>query len=106
MAAPWAIDIFFGAGFAAAAPAVVVMMMVAPVFVLKHLYWQALMSGGHAWASLLLQGLWAMIALSLTWAWQDGGATSLAHAMLAAYGVTLAASIVLVEWIWRQGRRS
>lgn len=101
LAGPWAIQIF-GSSFAAASPVVVFMMALAPIFVLKHLYWQALTSGGHAWASLWLSVLWAVVAVSLTSIWQDGGAASLVKAMLVAYGVTLAASVVLVEWIWRR----
>ncbi len=92
----------FGPSFAAAARVLPIMMALAPIFVLKHLYWQALTGAGHAWAALWLAVLWAVVAVALTWAWREGGAMALAEAMLCAYGVTLAASVFLMERIWRR----
>jgi len=99
--APWAAHIF-GQSFAAAARVLPVMMALAPIFVLKHLYWQALTGAGHAWPALWLAILWAGVAVALTWSWREGGAMALAEAMLCAYGVTLAASVFLMERIWRR----
>lgn len=100
-ASPWLVRIF-GASFQAAAPVVVVTMALAPVFVLKDLYWKALTSGGHAWAAFWTAVLWAAVAVGATWLWREGGAMGLAKSMLCAYGVTLAASMMLLEWIWRK----
>lgn len=98
--APYAL-LIFGPSFAAASSVVVLMMVLAPIFVLKHLYWQVLTSGGRAWTSLMLSLLWALTAVGFTWVLRDGGATSLATAMLTAYFITLVASIVLVGRLWR-----
>jgi O-antigen/teichoic acid export membrane protein len=99
LAAQWAAQLY-GVSFAAATPVIVILMVLAPVFVLKHLYWQALMSCGYAWTSLFLSILWALLALALTWWWQAGGAAALAKALLVAYAVTLATNIGLLEWLW------
>ena len=101
LVAPWAASIF-GEGFISASPVIVLMMSLAPIFVLKNLYWQALTSGGYAWTSLSLSVLWAVIAVSVTWTWKTEGAIALARAMLVAYGVTLTISILIVEWKWRR----
>jgi O-antigen/teichoic acid export membrane protein len=92
----------FGASFAAAAPVVGILMALAPIFVLKHLYWQALTANGDAWSALWSSVLWAVVAVGLTWSWQDAGAIGLAKAMLVAYGVALVPNIVLVERAGRQ----
>lgn len=98
-ASQWAVGIF-GGEFETAAPVFITMMVLAPIFVLKHLYWLALTSQGHAWLSLALQALWAVVAITLIWAWQGGGAASLARSMLAAYGLALVASIMVQHWVW------
>jgi O-antigen/teichoic acid export membrane protein len=100
LAAPLAVQVF-GNGFAAASSIVVIMMVLAPIYVLKHLSWQLLTAGGHAWAALWIGVLWAAVAVALSWMWQSGGATALAEAMLIAYGAALGASIVVVNWLWR-----
>ncbi len=100
MVAPWAAQAF-GQDFAPAAPVIILMIALAPVFTLKHFYWQTLTSGGYAWTSLMLQALWAALAIACTWAWQAGGAFSLAQAMLLAYGVTLGASYMVSKSIFR-----
>jgi O-antigen/teichoic acid export membrane protein len=99
-AAPLAVQIF-GEGFAAASSVVVIMMLLAPIYVLRHLAWQILTAGGRAWATLWLGVLWAVVVVALSWKWQSSGATALAEAMLIAYGVALGASIVLVKQFWR-----
>jgi O-antigen/teichoic acid export membrane protein len=102
LAAPW-VPFVFGPGFEAAPPVVVMMMALAPVFVLRQLYWQATVSSGHAWTSFLLSIVWAAVATGVTWSGQAEGAVSLAKAMLAAYGATLLANVLMLEWFWRRG---
>jgi O-antigen/teichoic acid export membrane protein len=101
LGASWVL-LIFGSRFGAASPVVLVMMALAPVFVLKHLYWQATTSRGHAWTSLVLSALWAAVAVGLTWRWQTGGAVSLAEAMLAAHGAALLVNVFVLEWFWRR----
>ncbi len=101
LAAPWLLTAF-GDGFAEAVSVVRLMMLVAPVFVLKHLYWQILMSTDQAWASLWISVLCAAVALSTAWLLRTSGALGLASAMLTSYGAALVASVVLIEWQERQ----
>ena len=98
--APFAIGIF-GAEFATGASTLVVMMMLAPISMAIRLTWSSLLSLGRAWTSCFLWLLWAVIALSLTWLWQDGGADGLAWAMLAAYTATLGVYLAVLSSIWR-----
>jgi hypothetical protein len=102
LAAPW-VPFVFGPGFEAVSPVVVTMMALAPVFVLRQLYWQATVSSGHAWTTFLLSIVWATVAAGVTWSGQAEGAVSLAKAMLAAYGATLLANVLMLEWFWRRG---
>jgi len=102
LGASWVTRIF-GPGFATASPIVVMMMALAPIFVLRHLYWQATISTGYAWTSFLLSVLWAAVAAGLTWSWQTGGAISLATAMLMAHGVALLVNVLMLNRFWRRG---
>jgi O-antigen/teichoic acid export membrane protein len=104
LAAP-CVPLVFGPGFVTASPVVLVTMALAPVYVLRHLYWQATISAGHAWTSVMLSAVWAAVASGLTWIWQTGGATALAKAMLVAHGVTLLANVLMLEWFSRRGSR-
>jgi O-antigen/teichoic acid export membrane protein len=97
LAAPWAV-LVFGPSFASAAQTIPIMMLLAPVYVLKHLYWQVLTGRGRAWTALFVGALWAAVAIGLTWEWQESGAAGLAKAMVCAYGVALVVSMSLVEW--------
>jgi O-antigen/teichoic acid export membrane protein len=94
--APWAAELY-GEDFAAATPVIVVMIAVAPAFVLKHLYWLIMTSDGRAWTALAVQILWAVLVVGLTWTWQTKGALGMAQAMLVAYVVALGASIAACE---------
>jgi O-antigen/teichoic acid export membrane protein len=96
MIAPSAATLF-GNDFAAATPVIIVMIAVAPVFVLKHVYWQTMTSAGRAWTALAVQVLWAVVVVGLTWIWQAKGALGMAQAMLAAYTVALVASVAVCE---------
>jgi O-antigen/teichoic acid export membrane protein len=96
MIAPWAATLF-GNDFAAATPVIIVMIAVAPVFALKHVYWQTMTSAGRAWTALAVQALWAVLVVGLTWTWQAKGALGMAQAMLVAYTVALAASVAVCE---------
>src|SRR5215470_10049967 len=102
LGASW-VSLIFGPGFVTASPVVLVTMALAPIFVLRHLYWQATISRGHAWTSFMLSVVWATVAAGLTWSWKAGGAISLAKAMLAAHGVTLLMNVLMLEWFWRRG---
>lgn len=101
--APW-LAAAFGKGFSEAAPVIRVLMIVAPLFVLKHLYWQALTSAGHAWASMWISALWAAVAMATTWMYSRSGAIGLAWAMLTSYGAALVASAAITEWLARRPR--
>jgi O-antigen/teichoic acid export membrane protein len=102
LAASW-VPLIFGPGFVAASPVVVMTMALAPVYVLRHLYWQATISSGHAWTSFMLSVVWAAVAAGLTWNRQAEGAVSLAMAMLVAHGVTLLVNLLMLELFWRRG---
>ena len=93
---PWAVSVF-GSEYADATNVVVILMFLAPVFVLKHLYWQVFTAAGRAWDTLWLAVLWAGVAVLLTAVWQNQGAEGLAKAMLGSYGSTLVASLILVR---------
>ena len=101
LAAPFAMQVF-GPSFAPGVPVVVIMMLLAPVFVINRLCWQVLTSMGRAWSSLLIWMLWGVLALGLTWAWQEGGALGLAKANLAASVITLSASMTVIRGFWRE----
>jgi len=102
LGASW-VNLIFGPGFVTASPVILVTMALAPIYVLRHLYWQATISAGHAWMSFMLSVVWATVAAGLTWGWQTGGAISLARAMLVAHGVTLLVNVLMLEWFWRHG---
>jgi hypothetical protein len=99
LGASW-VSLIFGPGFVTASPVVLVTMALAPIFVLRHLYWQATISRGHAWTSFMLSAVCATVAAGLTWGWQAGGAISLARAMLVAQGATLLINVLILEWFW------
>ena len=99
--APWSMAPF-GESFSGGVPVVVLMMALAPIFVARHLYWQALTSSGRGWASLIVSVAWAFTAIALTWAWQDGGAWGQTKALLVAYGVSLAMNVIVIESGWRK----
>lgn len=88
----------FGPSFEASAAVIPLTMMLAPIFVLKHLYWQALTSEARTMSSLLTSLVWAMTAIVLAWHWKTDGAIGLTKAMIGAYGIALALSVVLFEW--------
>lgn len=100
--APWLVRLY-GEGFYSAVPVIVIQMFLAPLFVLRHLYWQALTSGGHPWVAAFMSALWAVIAITATWIWRDRGALGLSWAMLTAYGASLACCIAAVERRWGDG---
>jgi hypothetical protein len=102
LGASW-VSLIFGPGFVTASPVVLVTMALAPIFVLRHLCWQATISRGHAWTSFMVSAVWATVAAGLTWGWQAGGAISLARAMLVAQGVTLLINVLILEWFRRHG---
>ncbi len=100
LASPWAVSIF-GESFASGSGVIVTLMILAPVFVLKHLYWQAFTAAGRAWDTFWLAVVWSFFAIALTSYWQADGATGLAKAMLSAYGASLMASAVLMFLVQR-----
>lgn len=93
----------FGPSFAEAARVVPVLMLLAPIFVLKHLSWQALTSAGQAWPAFWIAVLWAVLALFCTDAWRGDGAAGMAWAMVVAYGASGAVSFAVLEWSWQRG---
>jgi O-antigen/teichoic acid export membrane protein len=100
--APWA-TMLFGPAFAAAAPIIVLTMILAPVFVVNNLYWRALISNGRAWTSLFMGLTSASLMLAITWLGRSGGAPALVEAMIAANLVTLVLMAAIMEWDWRRG---
>lgn len=98
IAAPWLVQ-FFGSEFKQATPVLLLTMALAPIVVLRHVYWQALIGAGQAWAAFWIATLWAVAAAFFTWNWQQEGAVGLAKAMLAAHVAALGANMVLVRRI-------
>lgn len=91
----------FGAEFANAADVIILAMVLAPIFVAKHIYWQALVSAGRPWATLVIQISWAVIAVMLTLILDEKGAIGLMCAMLVAYAVSVVLSILIVTRSFR-----
>lgn len=100
-AAPGAMSLF-GEQFVPGSAVIIYMMLLAPIMVSVRLLWQALLSMEHAWTSFLLWLLWAIIALTLTWAWQTQGALGLSQAMLIAYGLTLLGYLIAALLAWHE----
>lgn len=92
MMAPWVMSLF-GEEFVSASLVLVILMVLAPVFVLKHMYWLALTSVGRIWSTFWIQCLWAVLIVGATWYWKDQGAIGLAYAVLLSHLIALVASM-------------
>lgn len=95
-AAPWAATPF-GPDFSGVVPVLPVVMASAPIFIAKHVYWQALVGAGRAWATLAIQVCWAVLAVAMTAILSELGAMGLALAMFVAYSAALLLSVVIIE---------
>ena len=86
----------FGDEFKKADEIIFLMMFLAPIFVLKHFYWQLLTSCGYTWSTFRLQIMWGGIAVLMTWVLRNHGGLGLAQALLIAYGVNL--FVFILQW--------